>query len=339
MNHNASDRPTDLTAENIFRQYVGASVLSALLLALALYLLTVTILYEVKVWRVNKSIKSRSLSRHRKFSSNFTRDVTSDRMRYLILFSTSIIFARQCLKFVELRYSFEEDKVCNALRGTGNFLYAVCLTCVYLVIWFRQRIFYKSKLLRQMYNNAVKILSASVVVIMIINDIVGLTLFLATRAYMSHPTGCVVQYSYVNKKLPGIFLICCTVIFQCILLGLFIHPLAQHRKNAQAISSDSYHTTEALIKRTFCLTLLTVTVDMISAGVSVIVSDYIISIFRQLMYDISLIVACCCVIGGFRDWKQRLFPFLHQHVEVTGTIRRKADETSNTTRSEIFTVV
>lgn len=337
---NESDgRPTDLTPENIFRQYVAASVLSSILLAFGLYILTVTILYEYKVWKVNCSSMKSPLKRQRHVSStSTTRDVTADRMRYLIFCSATIIFVRQCLKFVELQYSFESDRACNTLRGTGNFLYASCLTCVYIVIWCRQRIFYRSKLLRPMFGNVVKTLSASVIVIMVINDAVGITLFLATRAYMSHPTGCVVQYSYVPKKLPGIFLICCTVLFQGILLGLFLYPLVQHKKRANALGSNSQRT-EALIKRTFCLTLLTVIVDLISAGSSVLVSDYIISIFRQLMYDTSLMVACCCVIGCFPDWKQRMFPFLPQHVAVVGTIRRKPDESSvNATGSEVFTV-
>ena len=325
----ANDTGNDISPDEIVDQYIFARILASFLLMISVYLLLVTIVYEVKTYRTKKAevaYEARQTTRGRKPKTRSN----VDRMRYLLLISVSSIFIKHMLEIVELQFFDKSDTICNNLRAIKNILYVFSISPLYLVIWMRQRMFYVS-VMGRFFNKFVKILSSSVVVIMFIGDVVGISLFLGTRGYVSRSTGCVVGYSHVHRKFPGAFMLGCTVTFQAILLFLFLYPLVLHKKEAKKFNIKYSNLWDAM-KRTFILTSIIVLFDILAAVVSVIVFDHVISIYFQLIYDISLLAACFCVIAAFNDWKRRLFPFLNTFVQGLRRI-------SYYTRTEIVTIV
>ncbi|XP_039271218.2 uncharacterized protein LOC120345741 [Styela clava] len=307
----------------IFRQWLAAIVFASFLLVWSLYILIVTLMYEWKVMSVNFEIKQRSLKRSRhRGRIKFERNKTADRMRYLIIITAVFTVLRQCLEGVELRHSFDNDEACNSLRVVKNILYAFCASPIYIVLWMRQRVFYESPVLKDLSNKGIRILSFSIVLIMGVGDAVGILLFIATRGYKSSPTGCKVEYSHIPKKLPGVFLFSCTATFQIILMGLFAYPLLRHKHESKDINADCSGLMK-LLKRTTIMAAITICCDGIGALITMLVSDLIIAIFRQLIYDFMLLIATVCVIASFGDWKIRLLPFLKQKTKVQGTIKQR----------------
>ena len=311
MNGSANDTSINISLERIAKQHVTAVTIASLLLIISVYLFLVTILYEVKVSQARK-LQSGNHRGSKNGSNYFCKvwNTAADRIRFLIVISVSSIMIRQTLEIVELQFSTKSDVICNNLRAIKNILYVFCISPLYIILWMRQRMFYTSRL-QNIFNKFVKTLSASVIVIMIIGNIIGISLFLGTRKYASHPTGCVIASSTVNTKLPGAVLLGCTVIFQIILLFLFLYPLILHKKDAERLDVKNSNIWN-VIRRICILTTLTVIFDVSAAVVTLIIDDLVISVFRQLVYDVSLFVACICVILAFNDWKQRLFPFLSQ---------------------------
>ena len=108
---------------------------------------------------------------------------------------------------------------CRWLRQVKAILSCGAITCIYLVLWLRQRHFYSLPALEHLSSRTIRFFSGSVIFIMVAANLVTIVLYVATRGYESTNRGCTVAWSTVWTKLPGLLLFLFTASFQTILVG------------------------------------------------------------------------------------------------------------------------
>uniref|UniRef100_H2YQW7 G-protein coupled receptors family 3 profile domain-containing protein n=1 Tax=Ciona savignyi TaxID=51511 RepID=H2YQW7_CIOSA len=240
-------------------------------------------------------------------------DRPADFMRWLCLAASFLLLWRVAAEFVEIRHGEDSRLVCRHGREFKTLLQSVIISCIYLVLWIRQRGFYKMEALARLSNPIIRGLSFSVVIIMAITSVSTVVLYFVSRAYTNSARGCVVEWSTIWKLLPGIIYFVSTFLFQIILLGLMINPIYQHIRtlNTTGISFNRSEPSKEiiLVKRVTTATAIAITTDIICGIVSVFVLTNTYGSSRQLVYDIDMLVSLIVVICSFSDWRTRLVPF------------------------------
>nr|XP_026691411.1 uncharacterized protein LOC113474457 [Ciona intestinalis] len=317
-------------------QRVAAIVIGSFAMIWSVYVSSMLCVFEVYVYKKNASIGT--IQRSRRRSQQVTKDSAADWMRRLCLAASLLLIIRITTEFVEIRYGEISHDVCLHIRKFKSVVHSLVVTCIYLVLWVRQRGFYKMAALAQLSNPFVRSMSFFVVIIMAVTNICTIGLYLSTRAYMSSLRGCVVEWSSIWTLIPGLVLFISTLLFQIILLGLLVNPILQHLKAIRQTGMASTKTGPSkemvLIKRVTIAAVMAIATDIICGGISVFLLKKKYGVLRHLVYDFDMLISLTCVIVSFNDWRDRLFPFLVTPDKVVGTIRRlegASDHTSENT--------
>lgn len=274
---------------------VKTAILSAMLpLAASFYLTCVTIAYNVRVNRADRTDCIPNRSRK-----------TEKWMRRLILCAASAIFGRQIFVTVEISRGFYDDSICSVFRRINNTTYGIIIFLIYFALWVRQRIFYDCTLSTHISNTFTRTLSASVIVVMVTGTLGGVLLYVTTREYKSSEHGCTLNYTTIPEFVPGVYFISCVVTFQTLLLFLFSYPIIKHNAGKVGSNSPSKGTLNVL-RRIVTVTAIDILLDLGGAITSRKLIYALPSIYHFLIYDVMLVKSCICVICSFCDWRRRL---------------------------------
>ena len=274
-------------------------------------------LHEHKVQQKNKKEgNKRGINTHHV-------DRLGDRTRWLCLAAAIFALIRYVLDMIEIFEGEIAEEPCKWVRHVKGVFQCATLTCLYLVLWLRQRHFYQLPALHHLSGRVVRFCSYAVIFFMVAANIVTITLYVATRTYMTSSRGCRIKWSIGWNKLPGLLLFIFTTSFQLILLGLLIYPLYRH-KSISTVAGNRRQV--ALFKR---LTIAT-SVAMVTTGVVSILAITALSknygALRQVAYGLDMSVTMLSVVCSFQDWRSRLCSCLAEEESVIGSVKRKDHE-------------
>lgn len=293
----ATDEQDALTIENVRRD---ALIVATLPLAISLYILVVTIAYEFKI--------NRSCHRKEREADKFRK--TDGRMGKIILCAACIIVVRQIMRTLEVSEGFISDNMCLLLRKVTDALYVLGISFIYFALWMRQRVFYKSSLSATLNTNFTRILGWSVIVLIISGAGGGIVLYLMTMTYKSSELGCIMNHTSIHPLAAPIYYISTIVLFQLILLFLFIYPIVKqntllHKTQLHTFSRPTYK----LIRRVAFVTVADVALDIFIIVLIQLLRNIMSHLYIVFFFDTMLIKSCVCVICSFRNWSHHLIPF------------------------------
>ena len=287
------------------RFYILESVVS-ILTVITVYLIIACIIYEFKKQRIGcRSRRQKSFKKGRKTPKLFLL------MRAELLVALLFLCGRFVCEHCELLLQhFEADvDFCDKLNKTKMLFSAVNVAAVYLFLWTRQRLYYLEPAMKELSNKTTRTMSTLSLFFLFIGHFVGNILFLLFRDFNLSAVGCVnnIKDETLFEYLPWIWLGTGSMVYQIILFALFIYPLIRHKSLVP--SSNGFHNTISVIKRTTIATSTCIATDFISSCLIVLARDEneIVPIFS---YDISATINVVCVIMSFGDWKMQLLaPF------------------------------
>ena len=240
--------------------------------------------------------------------------------RLLCLIAAVFALLRFIVDIIEVFQTQITSDPCRWLRQVKAILSCGAITCIYLVLWLRQRHFYSLPALEHLSSRTIRFFSGSVIFIMVAANLVTIVLYVATRGYESTDRGCTVAWSTVWTKLPGLLLFLFTASFQTILVGLFINLLYNHRKSSKLPENEKE---TQLIKRVSIAAVVAVVTTAIVSLLSVTALSGNYGALRQTVYSIDIFISLLCVIFSFKDWRARLFVCLATEKTVAETVKRK----------------
>lgn len=273
-------------------------VVSMLPFMMNVYLLFVTAAYEVQTRRSN-------------YNSEAGKTLKADeRMRMVILGAAFMTFVRQVFRTLEVSEGFTNDSVCLIVRKVTDALFVLVISLIYFTLWLRQRVFYTSLLTSSLNSNFTKILGWCVIVLVVVGGAVGISLYLGTLTYKSSELGCIINETFVAAEVPPAYYISTVVLFQFILLYLFVYPLVKHNRYMNTTQLNTFpKATYKLLKRVAIVTAIDVSLDVIMISLAQILRFYFSLTYLIFLFDVVLTKSCVCVICSFKDWKYRLCPF------------------------------
>ncbi|XP_076813925.1 uncharacterized protein LOC143460340 [Clavelina lepadiformis] len=311
-------------------QYVVALVVTCWLVAIGIYLVVCLLFYEVQVGAQIREIRQLNKQRH-----NVTQQRVADWMSWLCLIASILALVRFGLELVEIVLGQSSSTICDPIRKCKAVLQWTVITCLHVVLWLRQRVFYKMPALFHLSNAVIRLISKTVVLIMAVANVFSMLLYVATRQYQNSGRGCQLSWTSIWTKLPCIVQFIFTTLFQVILLGLLVYPLYKHWMATKRVVSNSLNKEVELIKRVTIATLVTMVLD-IAAGLLVLHTfDQAYEILYDLVYDIDLLINLLAVICTLADRRTRMAPFLVRQSKIVETTRRKYD---NSQRSRVMSL-
>ena len=299
-------------------EHTLSAVLGIILLFCGSYLLFSLSFYEYRVAQKNNKVTNR-----RKKLKSLVVDVFGDRTRLLCLVAAVFTLFRYIFDLIEIFQAQIPSDPCRWLRQVKAILQCGAITCIYLVLWLRQRQFYSLPALEYLSSRTIRFFSGAVIFIMVAANLVTIVLYLSTRGYESTDRGCTVAWSTVWTKLPGLLLFLFTASFQIILVGLLIYPLYKHGTSSSLPGNKKQM---QLIKRVGIAAVVAVASTAIVSLLSITVLSGNYGALRQVVYSIDIFISLLCIIVSFQDWRARLFACLANEETVVGTIKRKSSE-------------
>lgn len=296
--HNSSENDTQIAIAERRQRALGVSSVPLLM---SLYLFGVLLAYDLRFSHVNHRDKSNA-NRFRK---------KEELMRRFLLISAFVIFVRQIVGTLEISEGFASSDMCSVLTKLEMVLFAMGFWLIYCVLWMRQRVLYDSCLSDQVSTMFTRTLSGSVIVIMTLMIAGGVVINTSTREYVSSEFGCILKNNS-NKLLAWVSNIVSVLLFQLILLFLFIYPILKQFNQSNASRTNRLSSTILnLLRRVVIAASIDIVLDIVLLTMRQRRFDNLLSLSsRVINFDYLILVkSCICVICGFSDWKMRLFPF------------------------------
>ena len=298
--------PNMTSSIDITNQRTAATVLCALLLLCAIYLLMTLSYFEHQMRQ-----KEQEKSKRRKSSSNLT---AGERLRILCLCSAAFALLRyvfDMVEILEIKFAFSP---CAWVRHVKLLMLTGSAVCSYLVLWLRQRLFYNTPALKHLSNKITKICSFAAVIFMAASASVPVAIYLAISTYVRAEVGCLLVSNQVWEWIPGVLYYVLVLIFQFMLISLFIYPQWKHHKDQSSIVENK--DLIPLIKRVGNAAIVAVTTTSASGLLSLALLELPYDEWLHLLVGLDILVNLLSVIFSFRDWKKRLAPFLVDANEV-----------------------
>ena len=273
---------------------------------------------------------------------NLIHDRVADWMRWLCLIASILALVRFGLELVEIELGQSSSTICDPIRKSKGVLQCAVITCLYLVLWLRQRKFYRTPAMLHLSNKIIRFFSRSVIIIMAIASVLTISLYVATRGYQSSGRGCIVQWSSIRTKvreLPGLLQFIFTTLFQVILLGLFIYPLQKHRVAMKSVVSSGPNKEIDVIKRITIATLVAMITDGVAGLIALFAFANSFEVLDHLVYDVDMLVNLLAIICSFADWRTQMAPFLVKQDKIVGTVKRKLIESQTSRVTSVSTDV
>ena len=321
----SSSNFTNVTSQHSYHGWwATAAVLSKVFIAVEGYILLSLALFELRVGLKNK--RGQGNNRH----TSVKTDSIANLMRHLCLTASFFILLRSITELLEIHEGQHSDLYCNATRYAEIIMNCGAITCLYLVLWLRQRQFYKLPTFKHLYGRAIRFFSASVVVIMAAANVITITLYLATRQFRSSEQGCIIAWSSVWVKLPGLLFFIFTTSFQVILVSLLLHPLIKHGR------ASSRSTGYKQVKRVSIAALVAITTTITVSLVSPIFSHQMYGVVQQLINNLNILVTFLSILFSFNDWKCRLFCVFFANKEIVSTAKVYKNSSSGPSSAKVW---
>jgi len=320
--------PVDMEALNVSSQipdysdsWKAVAVISKILIVCGAYLLASLVMFEFRV-----NLKNRKEGKRRNLTSLLV-DKTANITRWWCLAAAVLILLHFISELLEIHEGQTSDALCNQIRHVKAVLQCGALSFLYLVLWFRQRQFYRMPAFKYLCGRTTRFFSASVIIVMAIANIVTITLYLATRVYASSARGCYVKMSTVWPKLPGVLLFIFTTTFQVTLVGLLIYPLYKHHSHSSLPGCGKQM---KQIKRVSIAAIVAVSTTMLINILSLTVLGSAYGALGQIIHGIDILVTFLSILFSFNDWRARIFAFMVKNNSIIGTLKGKqAGQTSD----------
>ena len=297
--------------------YKAVAVISKILIVCGAYLLATLSLYEFRV-----DLKNRQEGKRRSLTSLWI-DKTANSTRWLCLAAAVLILMHFVSELLEIHGGQTSDVLCDRIRHVKAIFQCGAIACLYLVLWLRQRQFYRMPAFKHLCGKTMRIFSFAVVVIMAMAFIITITLYLATRVYASSFRGCIIKYSTIWVKLPGVFLFVFTTTFQVMLVGLLIYPLYKHGLHSSLPGCGKQM---QQIKRVSVAAIVAVGTTMLINILSLTVLEQTYGALGQIAHGFDILVTFLSILFSFNDWRARLFAFFVTDKSIIGTLKAKQSE-------------
>lgn len=293
------------TGENIDLEFWICTGFSVPLSLGALYLGLTQIVFFFKKGNFGKNKKSTrkssaSLAPSRSLNNN------AAILNFMIAFGCTCAFLRAAVDF-RLPYGRHNDFGCNLAIKYKSVNYILSLLSMYLVLWFRQRVFYQHPRLKHLSSKLIRFVSWAMCFVMIATMLATSVIFFGVGKYVGVIKGCTVHGPLASSR--WVMLIGCTSIFQIFLVGLFIYPLMKHKRAVQqSFARKKNDIIIQLIQRATVTSVLSVVSD-VGFGLLILFLRRDIVTFSTFVCDVNIVFNAICVVMSFPDWKMRLLPW------------------------------
>ncbi|XP_078482188.1 uncharacterized protein LOC144743106 isoform X1 [Ciona intestinalis] len=294
-------------ADNVTDIDIILAACVSLFILLCVYLVIALLVFEIRSRKTSRS--SRRLSRR---ISNISSQVIDNRklkLRILCIIATVAVLLR-CV--AELFYIFmgrRSDYRCDVSLKLHICLFAVSITTIYVFLWYRQRLMYMDPQM-QLHNTALgRWVSRYVLVLMVVSAIGIIVIFLTLRKYSAQENTCIAISVNFGTEVPFLIIACCLVLFQVLLMVLFIRPLFCNAVIPPDLNRNGDNLTRRVLKRVTITAAICVGSDIAAAIVTLISEQILVS---NVVYDASLVLNLICIVCSFSDWKARMFPMLER---------------------------
>lgn len=208
---------------------------------------------------------------------------------------------------------YEDDIYCNIIIRIQILLYAASVACLYSFLWLRQRILYLNPAMKLLSTPTTRVASWLVLILMICAEIITIVIFMWNSSVEGTEAGC----TPLTPKIPDIYgwmlILIFTIIFQGVLLALFLHPLVKQKNHMTGVQIKTTSTNSTccywkVAKRVAIAATLCILSDIVAILVTLATKRAII--LSNLIFDFNLLVNLVCITCSFKDWKKRIFPCL-----------------------------
>lgn len=279
--------------------YTGVS---ASLAILTLYICITQIIYCIKMAGCSNERSPRPSAQ------KSTRNWHAFTLNMLLAVASLCTFLRTTVDF-RIIYGLNNDTGCDLSVKFKVANHSIAFLCIYLVLWLRQRSFYRHPALRYLFSKFVRVISWSMSIVVVSGVVIASGFFFAVGKYVSSVNGCILSDGPFTM-VRWIVMVACTTFFHIFLLPLFIYPLIKNRANriGDITSREGSDRVISLVQRATIISILCVLADFVCALVVLILDDPIVTM-SIFLYDVHLVFTNMCIIFSFPNWKSRMLPF------------------------------
>ncbi|XP_078494180.1 uncharacterized protein LOC144749660 [Ciona intestinalis] len=280
-----------LYAEEV--EWLWLEVLSIFFAAVTIYLLVMSIIYEVRT-RQRASRRRQNIAYSEKF------------LPVTLIAAIVLTIAAFLSIQVPMLVRYEDGRiVCNVYRIAATWFYNLGLAAVFLLLWLRIRVFYSHKIMRSLQSRMVITLNYVILFVVVVAALQqgGIFTFISDARYTKN---IMCAYSYVGKEvLPSIvFLTISSAVCVVTLGGLLVYPMWRHR---DILSNRSAQSVRSMSRRVIVTTLLCISTYILAPLVVTMLRHRNI-VMGYFIYSIMLLANIIIVICSFTNWKSRIFP-------------------------------
>lgn len=215
MHYNDSTEPADLQLNSALRKRTIYLIVNCCLMAMHSWVAVATTAYALK----RRKKRSRLGGGRVIYSAAMAACLPN--IRYLSTFSLIMITVRGAT-----------ERTCEIVIDFGKVAMIVSMFCILSFFWVRQRAFYSHPSLGHSFGNCASILSVTSITLIIIMAVISVPLSVFPAEYDAYLAGAICGFKGGQKQYAfrNYFYASVTLTSQCLLLGLFIHPLRLHHQ-------------------------------------------------------------------------------------------------------------
>ena len=217
-------------------------------------------------------------------------------------------------------------KICNTLPTASNIAISIGSGFVYLILWFRQRIFYVHPSLKILSNKIVKHISDSIIAVWLISYLILFVSHLSLVHYRYKvPVGCIVdETAHRSYSILVLVWLIVSILTQISLLFHFLYPIF---KSSLWRNQQQYERNTSLfsrVKKAVALASICLATDILTIILRAILitrnSSIVLSIFTT-----NLVINHLMAIACFDHWKYLLWPWKFCLKNVSADVRQQKD--------------
>lgn len=313
----------------IFRsEMIKAHMFAPVLGLITLYLTTTQIAYLIlKKSSFTKTTQGSEASTNSRPKTTKIDDRQAIAIALMCILVELMAFLRVTID-LRLFYGRHDTYGCNLSIKFKVVTSSIGLTAFYLVLWLRQRIFYKDPRLKHLSSRFTQVVSWGISIILVGTSLVGAAVFSFGVRYVATPVGCRVVQSELSVA-RWILLSSGTVVFQICLLALFIHPLVKHYRTMRQIRNPDKRANPVvkLVVRSTVISLISIISDIISVVIIFYAPNS--ASYSNRLYDINVVINVVSLIFAFPDWRERLMPWRMAKKEAVNEVTTSPRSGSN----------
>ena len=162
----------------------------------------------------------------------WSRSGQSDKLNAGLIYTSVLVCAGTCmvrygasLVYMNIGFDRGSSELCDAVADAAVCLYALVLFSVYLFLWFRQRVFYTTYVVRSSFSDVFSFFSSGSIGMIFVAGVCAAVLNVLPNNHRSSTYGCI--YTPDEAQRIGYWISVAVAVFlgQAVLLALFIYPL------------------------------------------------------------------------------------------------------------------